>query len=398
MRILINMIEYYPDSPSGSARLAFDEGIYLAKRGHEVWIITQDTSGNNPEYCFQNGLHVLRYRTPGFNNFDPRRVSIHQQKSKDLLVRYVGTKVDLVHGHSLLQYQGALSIYGDKVRTCYSVHSPVFLEMRAMKRGAPFLQRLKFSITGYLTYVIEHQCLETSSYITAFSHYTKDLLGHLHGKKIKQRIHVIPGWVDLERFKIIPNRDEVKLSLGWPTDVPVLFTLRRLVPRMGLDRLLYALKDVMKAGHEFFLVIAGSGPLRIQLESLAEELGLKNCVHFAGFVQDDILPLMYGAADAFVLPTAELECFGLIALEALACGRPVLATPVGAIPEVLGRFEQRWLAENNSIAAISKLLRDYLSGALPNYDPIKLREIVAMHYSRENVLKELVGAALGTQS
>ena len=398
MRIVITMLHYYLDQPSGSARLAFDEAMHMAGQGHDVWIVTQDTSGNKPECCFQNGLHVLRYRTPGFSNFDPRRVSIHQQKTKDLLIRYVGHNVDLVHGHSLLQYQGTLSFYGDKVRTCYSVHSPVLLEMRAIKRGAPFLQRLKFSITGYLTYVIEHQCLEKSNYITAFSVYTKDLLGHLHGKKIKHRTHVIPGWVDLERFKIIPNRDEIKLSLGWPTDIPVLFTLRRLVPRMGLDNLLYALRYLRSKGYKFYLVIGGSGPLRTQLESLAEKLGLKQCVHFAGFVQDDILPLMYGAADAFVLPTAELECFGIIALEALACGRPVLATPVGAIPEVLGRFEQKWLAENNSISALSKLLRDYLSGALPNHDPIKLREIVAMHYSREHVLKELVGAALGTQS
>jgi len=166
---------------------------------------------------------------------------------------------------------------------------------------------------------------------------------------------------------------------------------------MGLDRLLYALREVKSTGQEFCLVIGGTGPLRTQLETLTEDLGLKRYVHFTGFVPDDILPLMYGAADAFVLPTAELECFGLIALEALACGRPVLATPVGAIPEVVGRFEERWLAENTSVHAISQLLIDFLRGVLPSHDPAALREIVAKHYSREYVLEQLVATALGTR-
>ncbi len=62
---------------------------------------------------------------------------------------------------------------------------------------------------------------------------------------------------------------------------------------------------------------------------------------------------MYGAADAFVLPTSELECFGLPVLESLACGRPVLAAPVGAIPELLRPFEPAWLADGSSPEAIA---------------------------------------------
>lgn len=391
------MIQYYPDHPSGAARLAFDEAVFLTNAGHEVWVVTQDTSGSKPEYCFQNGLHVLRYPTPHFGQFDPRRIWAHQNRTKDLLTRYVGSQVDLVHGHSLLHYEGALSLYGGRVRTCYSVHSPVRLEMEATGRGAPLSRRLGLSMAARLTHRIERRCLECSDCITAFSDYTRTLLGQLHGTSLQRKIQVIPGWVDLERFRIISDRDAAKSQLGWPTNIPVLFTLRRLVPRMGLDRLLYALKDVKSAGHEFYMVIGGRGPLRAQLETLVKELELKECVHFAGFVPDDISPLMYASADAFVLPTAELECFGLIALEALACGRPVLATPVGAIPEVVGRFEERWLAENASMHAISQLLIDFLRGVLPSHDPAALREIVAKHYSRKYVLGPLVATALGTQ-
>jgi glycosyltransferase involved in cell wall biosynthesis len=389
------MLHYYPDHPSGSARLAFDEAVFLAKLGHEVWVITQDSSGSKPEYCFQDGLHVLRYTTPHFSQFDPRRIWAHQKRTANLLARYVGRQVDLVHGHSLLHYDGALSYYGKSVRTCYSVHSPVFLEMRATGRGQLLPRRITLSVAAHLNHRIERRCLERSSCITAFSDYTTTLVGCLHGKDVQRKIRVIPGWVDLDRFKVIEDRQATKSQLGWPTDVPVFFTLRRLVPRMGLDRLIHAVREVKAAGWEFCVVIGGEGPLRSQLETLVSKLGVKECVRFVGFVPESKLPLMYAAADAFVLPTAELECFGLIALEALACGRPVLATPVGAIPEVVGRFEKRWLAENTSVRAISQLLTDFLRGALPSHDPIALREIAARHYSRERVLKQLVATALG---
>ncbi len=349
---------------------------------------------DKPEYSLQDGLHVLRYASPQLVSFDPRRARIHQMRTRDLLSRYIEGSVDLVHGHSLVHYDGARSLYGKSTRVCYSVHSPVRLEMQAGGMGGTVLQRLRAAITAPLAHRIEHWCLESCDCITVFSNYTKQLLGQLHGPSIQQRSQVISGWVDLNRFKIVPDRTAAKVELGWPTNIPVLLTLRRLVPRMGLDRLLYAFQRVKSAGWVLCLIIGGSGPLRNRLENLVAELGLKDRVQFSGHVSDSQLPLMYGAADAFVLPTAELECFGLIALEALACGRPVLATPVGAIPEVLGQFEKDWLAHDASIEAIAQLLINFLRGALPDHDPVILRNKVAECYNRERVLERLMAVVL----
>ncbi len=389
------MPSLYSDRPSGSARLAFDEAVFLSQLGHQVSVVTQDLSRSRPEFSLQDGLRVLCYPSPQLAAFDPRRSRVHQKRTSDLLSRYVDPQVDVVHGHSLLQYDGALQLYGDAVRKCYSIHSPVLMEMHATSRGGSKLEALRLSLIARLTHWIEHRCLQRSSCITADSNYTRSLLGQLHGAAIQQRTHVVPGWVDLDKFRIVSDRQAVKSELGWPADVPTLFTLRRLVPRMGLDRLIHALHSVGRAGFRFHMVIGGSGPLRAQLETLVSDLDLAGCVHLAGFVPEAKLPLMYAAADAFVLPTAELECFGLIALEALACGRPVLATPVGAIPEVVGRFERGWLAQDNSADAVAQLLRDYLAGALPSHDPAALREIVAQHYSRQSVLERLVAVVLG---
>lgn len=395
LRIVIPMLHYYPDTPGGATRLAFEEAVFLTELGNEVWTVAADVTRSKPEYAFQDGLHVLRYPSPRFRMFDPRRMQVHQRRTRSLLARYLKNPVDLIHGHSLLQYAGALSFFGRQTRSCYSVHSPVRLEMQAEGRGMPLLKRLQLSVVGHLTHRIERRCLEFSDCITSDSNYTKTLLGRFHDATIEQRVNVVPGWVDLDRFKIVHDRQVAKSRLGWPMDVPVFFTLRRLVPRMGLDRLLLALQKVKSAGYNFYLVLGGSGPLRTQLETMVSDLGLLGSVLLIGHVPEDSLPLMYAAADAFVLPTMELECFGLIVLEALACGRPVLATPVAAVPEILNRFEPHWLARDASVDSVEHLLIGFLENDLPVHEPQDLRDGVATHYARERVLRQLVTAALG---
>ena len=172
------------------------------------------------------------------------------------------------------------------------------------------------------------------------------------------------------------------------------FTLRRLVPRMGLDRLLDAGYRLLGDRLNFHLVIGGSGPLRVRLEEQAEALGMSSSVTFMGRVEDNILPLAYAACDAFVLPTEELECFGLIALEALSAGRPVLATPVGAIPETICKFDHSWIARSAEVEDIADLLRQYLMGKLPEHAPSQLHDQVHHNYSREQVLDRFIKTAI----
>jgi glycosyltransferase involved in cell wall biosynthesis len=145
-------------------------------------------------------------------------------------------------------------------------------------------------------------------------------------------------------------------------------------------------------------MIGGSGTLRERLEEQARTLEISKLVTFLGRVEDRELPLAYAACDAFVLPTAELECFGLIALEALSAGRPVLATPVGAIPEIIRKFDSSWLARSAEVEDIADLLRQYLAGKLSEYDPAQLHDHVHLDYSRELVLGEFIEATIRTRS
>jgi glycosyltransferase involved in cell wall biosynthesis len=394
-RIVIPVLFYHPDRPSGADRLGYEEAEYLARLGHDVWVVAQDPTGRQPEYAFRDRLHVLHYSSPRVGSFSAKRVGIHQQLVRGLLKKYVPEKVDLVHGQTLLGYHAALSLYGDGARTCYSVHSPVKLEMLAESRGSALRHRVKQFITAEVTHWIERRCLVRSTVITSDSSFTRRVIGRLHKPSLAEKTQVVPGWVEMSRFRIAPDRPAIKRKLGWSNKVPVFFTLRRLVPRNGIDNLLKALRKVRDIGYDFQMMIGSTGSMKEKLEKLNRELGLEDRVHFLGRVPEENISLMYAAADAFLLPTAELECFGLIMLEAFASGRPVLATPVGAIPEIVAQVEPRWLARDSSVNSIAELIAKYLAWQLPEHAAQDLRNFVAEKYSSEKVIPRLVNAALG---
>jgi glycosyltransferase involved in cell wall biosynthesis len=112
---------------------------------------------------------------------------------------------------------------------------------------------------------------------------------------------------------------------------------------MGLDTLITAMRRVVEVRPDCRLYIGGSGPLKDQLLRQVHQLGMEQAVRFTGFIPEERLADYYSTADLFVLPTRALEGFGLVTVEALACGTPVLGTPVGGTQEILCGFDPRFL-------------------------------------------------------
>jgi glycosyltransferase involved in cell wall biosynthesis len=393
MKILITAIGHFFDRPSGSAKLAFDEAVELGRRGDDVWVLAP-ANPSLPEYELRDGIHLLRYFPAELSPWNPARACEHQRAARAVLARHV-PQIDAIHGHVPLSYLGAIEFYGDSVHSCYTIHSPARMEMAIVWRNSGLLRRISAVFALPMINRLEAKCLRRSRVVTALSQYTIDCIGQIHRRELAGKVRLIPGWVDTSRFIPVADRGRVKAQLGWPTDIPVLFTLRRLVPRMGLDRLLNACHLLLGDGLKFHLVIGGDGPLRGKLEEQTRTLGLSDSVTFLGRIEDRVLPLAYAACDAFVLPTAELECFGIIALEALSAGRPVLATPVGAIPEVIRKFDYSWMARSAEAVDIADLLRQYLAGKLPEHSPTELHGQICRDYSRERVLGEFIEATVG---
>jgi len=117
------------------------------------------------------------------------------------------------------------------------------------------------------------------------------------------------------------------------------------------------------------LKLAGAGPMKAELVTLTQTLGLTKAVQFLGVVSDEELVAWYRRATLVVLPTRELEGFGLTTAEALACGAVVVGTPAGATPELLSAIDPQLVASGTSAAAIAATVLDLLRA------PERLREL-----------------------
>jgi glycosyltransferase involved in cell wall biosynthesis len=219
------------------------------------------------------------------------------------------------------------------------------------------------------------------------SAFTKQTIMSLYGDRIAAKVQRVPWWQDRCGARL--TKEEARRKLGWPLRKPVFLTLRRMVPRMGLDVFVSALEDLAEK-HDFTAVLAGDGPERPRLMRRASTGRLAGRAIFPGSLPETELPLAYQAADAFVLPTVALEGFGIIILEAWANGCPVIASSIGAIPELLQPISPHCLVEPANARALSEVLDQVLTGSLKLPRAEELMKHVTGRYSRDLLLPEYI--------
>lgn len=178
----------------------------------------------------------------------------------------------------------------------------------------------------------------------------------------EDRVRIVPGGVTVDAFSRQPPRREARVQLGWPVDRPIILSVRRLVKRVGLEDLVDAMRTVEARIPDALLMIAGAGPLQ---ETLARRVGgERQGVKLLGRVPDHLLPLAYRAADLTVVPSVALEGFGLVTLESLAAGTPVLVTPVGGLPEVVQELSPDLVLPGTGPDALAEGICAALGGAV----------------------------------
>ena len=258
---------------------------------------------------------------------------------------------DLIVSHFAFYTFPLLNILGDRPLVTH-FHGPWALESSVEANKSLAVKAKKW---------LEQSTYQRGRRFIVLSQTFRDIL-HQQYQVPLERIHIIPGGVDIDRFNIGDSPAEARSKLGWSSDRPIIFCIRRLAKRMGLENLVAAMVNVCAVYPDALLYIAGKGELAATLQTQINELELSNNVQLLGYVSDEDLPLCYRAANFSVVPTVALEGFGLIVVESLAAGTPVLGTPIGGIPEILRPFSEDLVLENYNSQQLATGIIEALSG------------------------------------
>jgi len=180
-----------------------------------------------------------------------------------------------------------------------------------------------------------------------------------------EKIHVVPGGVDCDRFAVQATKRECRARLGWPADRPVVLAVRRLTHRVGLSQLIAAAGLLRERVPNALVLIAGQGPLEAELQTIIHRADLEEHCRLVGFIAEADLPYAFRAADVTIVPSVALEGYGLIVPESLAAGTPVLVTPVGGLPEAVEGLAPQLVLADASAPAIAAGLAGALTGTVP---------------------------------
>lgn len=376
LRILFLADAHFDDIPGGSRVVARELARELIGRGHEVTFLVARHAPGTPDDCIQDGVRVIRYAGAG------TPLAFLREGRRACAKLWAEKPFDVVHTHFAYAALGPLRAVPRGTPHLRSFYGPWDAEgwvadAEKRQRG---LGRAKEQVKRQLRHQIEGANLKRGHGAVVLSeHSRREVLSFGYPDR---DIHLIPGGTDVERFTPADNRAEVRRALGLPVDRTLLLSVRRLAPRMGLDNLIKAMPAIIAQRPDSLLLIGGKGPEREHLERLIAENGLQNHVRLLGFIADEELAGYYQAADLFVLPTLALEGFGLVTTEALACGTPVIGTPVGATPEILSLLDPRLIATGTQPADLAQAVLGFLEGDWAEaLTPARLHQFVRDHYT-----------------
>ena len=351
MKILMLTWEYPPRIVGGIARVVHDLSHRLIKDGHEVTVVTYK-EGNTPDFEDDKGVKV--YRIGNYminpNNFIDWIMQMNFNlvaKANEIIAKE--GNFDVIHAHDWLVAYAAKTLKN-------SYGTPIVATIHATEAGRNSgihdeTQRYINDTEWMLTY--------EASEVIVNSNYMKNELQRLFGLPF-EKINVVPNGVNLNLYSGIERDYEFRRQYAADNEKIILF-VGRLVYEKGIQYLIAAMPKILEKYHDSKLVIAGKGGMIDELKAQVNAMGISNKVYFTGYLNSKQVVKMYKCADVAVFPST-YEPFGIVALEGMLSGTPVVVSDVGGLNEIVQHGEngmKSYAGNPNSLAdSIISLLYD----------------------------------------
>lgn len=348
MKIAFVTFEYPPFIMGGAGIYAKMMTYELAKLGHQVVVFTPNVLG----CIFKSNLYNLDIHYVSVNKKLPfKALQFWLRLPKEIKKSEEVGQFDIIHFNGLSYW--FLKSRLSKAKCIVTVHH---LFKDAIKNNnLNFVSRMK-DLSGennlFLSF-LENKCFKSSDKLIAVSNFTKKQIiesYHINPDKIE----VVYNGIDLNLFSYTEKEiAKAKKQLNLDKRPVILFVGRVDDPRKGLDFLLLSLKEVLNVV-DVTLLVVGKGN-QIEVRKFISSLGISNNVVFTGFIDENLLKIYYSLCDIYVCPS-KLEGFGLTLLEAMVAGKPIVATKVGAIPEIVKENVNGILVEPDDIVSMSNAI------------------------------------------
>ena len=324
MKILMLTWEYPPRIVGGISRVVHDLSKRLIKDGHEVTVVTY-RDGNTQE--FENDKGVKVYRVNNYlinpNNFIDwiMQLNFNMIAKVNEIIAKEG-HFDVIHAHDWLVAYAAKTL-----KNSYDI--PIVATIHATEAGRNSgihdeTQRYINDTEWMLTY--------EATEVIVNSNYMKNELQRLFGLPF-EKINVVPNGVNLTTFNGVERDYNFRRQYAMDNEKIILF-MGRLVYEKGIQNLIAAMPKVLSNYHDAKLIIAGKGGMMNELKTQVNNLGINNKVYFTGYLNSKQVPKMYKCADIAVFPST-YEPFGVVALEGMLSGNPIVVSDVGGLNEIV---------------------------------------------------------------
>ena len=301
---------------TGGTEIAIQEiGKRLVKKGCDISIITQDVETLN-SYEFIDGIEIYRIsRKPGKIGFITWQLKI-LKRIKEL---DKNKNFDILHQFHLISLGGA-SILAKK-----SLDTPLVTSLMGFDTYDP-IDPVPKIFNPYIALIMNNSDVVTSP--------SADLVGYAKKQGLKRDAIVIPHGVALNEFYPDNNSNKIRKNFGILDDEIMVLSLQRLHKLKGVEYVINAIPAINEKSSNVKFVIVGTGPEKERLEGLVKKLNIEDKVIFTGFVSHGEKLSLFSSCDIFAFHS-NYESFGIVLVEAMASGKPVISTDVGAIPEIV---------------------------------------------------------------